>query len=42
MSNSDIVMSFIDAWNTMNWDAAADLLDYNIVWDTVPTATMED
>jgi limonene-1,2-epoxide hydrolase len=41
MSNSDIVMSFIEAWNTMNWDAAADLLTDDIVWDNVPMETME-
>ncbi|MBT7533601.1 MAG: nuclear transport factor 2 family protein, partial [Gammaproteobacteria bacterium] len=41
MSNSDIVMSFIDAWNNMDWDAAADLLTDDIVWDNVPMATME-
>ena len=41
MSNSAIVMSFIEAWNTMDWDAAADLLTEDIIWDNVPMAITE-
>ena len=41
MSNSAIVMSFIEAWNTMDWDAAADLLTDDIIWDNVPMAITE-
>jgi ketosteroid isomerase-like protein len=31
MSNTDIVMAFIDAWNNMDWDGAADLLTDDVV-----------
>ncbi len=41
MSNTDIVMAFIDAWNNMDWDGAADMLTDDIVWDNVPMETME-
>jgi limonene-1,2-epoxide hydrolase len=41
MSNSQIVLSFIEAWNNMNWDAAANLLTDDIVWDNVPMETIK-
>lgn len=41
MSNTEIVMAFINAWNTMDWDGAADLLTDDIIWDNVPMETME-
>ena len=41
MSNSEIVMSFINCWNTLDWDGAAALLTDDIVWDNVPMETME-
>lgn len=41
MSNTDIVMAFIDAWNRMDWDGAADMLTEDIIWDNVPMETME-
>jgi limonene-1,2-epoxide hydrolase len=41
MSNSDIVISFVDAWNTLNWDAAADLLTDDVVWHNIPMEKME-
>ncbi len=41
MSNTDIVTAFIDAWNNLDWDGAADMLTDDIVWDNVPMETME-
>ncbi|MDA0979129.1 MAG: nuclear transport factor 2 family protein [Proteobacteria bacterium] len=41
MSNTDIVMAFIGAWNDMNWDEAADLLTDDIVWHNIPMEKME-
>lgn len=41
MSNSDIVLEFINAWNTMNWDAAADLLTDDVVWHNIPMEKMQ-
>ena len=31
MRNTEIVLDFIDAWNTMDWNKAAGLLDENVV-----------
>ena len=41
MSNTQIVMSFIDAWNKMDWDAATALLTDDIIWDNVPMETIK-
>ena len=41
MSNTDVVLAFIDAWNTMNWDAAADLLTDDVVWHNIPMEKIE-
>ncbi|MBO6566500.1 MAG: nuclear transport factor 2 family protein [Pseudomonadales bacterium] len=41
MSNKEIVMSFINCWNTLDWDGAAALLTDDVVWDNVPMETME-
>lgn len=41
MSNTDVVIEFINAWNTMNWDAAADLLTEDVVWHNIPMEKIE-
>ena len=41
MKNTETVLAFIDAWNTMNWDAAADLLSDDAVWHNIPMAKVE-
>ena len=41
MSNTDTVLAFIDAWNTMNWDATADLLTDDVVWHNIPMEKIE-
>ena len=34
MGNTETVLDFIDAWNTMDWDKASDLLDDDVVGTT--------
>lgn len=41
MSNKEIVLSFIDCWNTLNWDGITELLTEDVVWDNVPMETLE-
>ncbi|MBT4492340.1 MAG: nuclear transport factor 2 family protein, partial [Gammaproteobacteria bacterium] len=41
MTNTEIVLAFIDAWNTMNWDSAADLLSDDTVWHNIPMEKIE-
>ena len=41
MSNTDIVLGFVDAWNTMNWDKAADLLAEEVIWHNIPMQKIE-
>ena len=41
MSTTDTVMAFIDAWNTMNWDAAIDLLSEDTIWHNIPMEKIE-
>lgn len=41
MTNTETVLAFIDAWNTMNWDAAADLLTEDTVWHNIPMEKVE-
>ena len=36
MGNTETVLDFIDAWNTMDWDKASDLLDDDVVWHNIP------
>lgn len=38
MSNTDIVMAFIDAWNRMDWDAVVDALADDVVYHNIPMA----
>ena len=41
MSNTEIVMAFIDCWNKMDWDGAAAMLSDDVVWDNVPMDNVE-
>ncbi len=36
MTNSDIVLAFIDAWNRMDWDAVVDALADDVVYHNIP------
>ena len=41
MTNTEIVLEFINAWNTMNWDAASDLLADDVIWHNIPMEIIE-
>lgn len=41
MTNTDVVMSFIDAWNRMDWDAVVDLLTDDVVYHNIPMDRIE-
>ena len=41
MTNTETVLAFIDAWNTMDWDAAVDLLAADTVWHNIPMEVIE-
>ena len=41
MSNSEVVLAFINAWNTLDWDGAADLLTDDVVWHNIPMEVMK-
>ena len=41
MTNTEIVLAYINAWNTMDWDAAADLMADDVVWHNIPMAKIE-
>lgn len=36
MTNSDIVVAFVDAWNRMDWDAVVAFLDDDVVYHNIP------
>ena len=41
MTNTDIVMNFIDAWNRMDWDAVIDAFTDDVVYDNIPMERLE-
>ncbi len=41
MSNTQIVLDFIDAWNRMDWDAVIDALSDDVVYDNIPMERLE-
>lgn len=41
MTNSEVVLAFINGWNTMDWDGVADLLADNVIWHNIPMEKME-
>ncbi len=40
MSNSQIVLAFIDAWNRMDWDAIEDAFHDDVVYHNIPMEPM--
>ncbi|MEM7080522.1 MAG: limonene-1,2-epoxide hydrolase family protein [Pseudomonadota bacterium] len=40
MNNTQIVESFIDAWNRMDWDAVIDALADDVVYHNIPMAPL--
>jgi limonene-1,2-epoxide hydrolase len=41
MSNTQIVLDFIDAWNRMDWDAVIDAFTDDVVYDNIPMERLE-
>ena len=41
MSNTQIVMNFIDAWNRMDWDAVVSALAEDVVYHNIPMEKIE-
>ena len=41
MSNTEVVLTFINAWNTENWDAVCDAFADNIVYHNIPMEKIE-
>ena len=41
MSNSELVLAFIDAWNRMDWDAIDSLLADDVVYHNIPMERIE-
>ncbi len=41
MTNTEIVIAFVEAWNRMDWDAVAGLLDENVVYHNIPMDPIE-
>ena len=41
MTNTDIVLAFIDAWNRMDWQAISDALDENVIYHNIPMEKIE-
>ena len=41
MTNTEVVLEFIDAWNTTNWDKAVALLADNVVYHNIPMEKIE-
>ena len=41
MSNTDIVVAFVDAWNRMDWDAVMDALAEDVVYHNIPMEKLE-
>ena len=41
MSNTEVVLAFINAWNTMDWDAAVEALADNVVYHNIPMEKIE-
>jgi limonene-1,2-epoxide hydrolase len=41
MTNTDVVISFIDAWNRLDWDAVVDALTDDVVYHNIPMDRIE-
>jgi limonene-1,2-epoxide hydrolase len=41
MSNTQIVLAFIDAWNRMDWEAVVDALSEDVVYHNIPMEKLE-
>lgn len=41
MTNSEIVVAFVDAWNRMDWDGIVDMLADDVVYHNIPMEKIE-
>ena len=41
MTNSEIVIAFVDAWNRMDWEAVVDMLADDVVYHNIPMEKLE-
>jgi len=41
MTNTELVMNFVQAWNDMNWDAVDDALAEDVVYHNIPMEVIE-
>ena len=41
MTNTEIVLAYIDAWNNMDWDKTSELMSDNVVWHNIPMAEVK-
>ena len=41
MTNTEIVLAFIDAWNNMDWDKTSELMTEDVVWHNIPMAEVK-
>ena len=41
MTNTEIVLAFVDAWNRMDWDAVLAALDEDVVYHNIPMEKLE-
>jgi limonene-1,2-epoxide hydrolase len=41
MTNTELVLAFIDAWNRMDWDAVVGMLSDDVVYHNIPMERIE-
>jgi len=41
MTNTQIVETFVQAWNDMDWDRIADLMTEDVIWHNIPMEKLE-
>lgn len=41
MTNTDIIIAFVDAWNRMDWEAVFDLMSDDVVYHNIPMEKLE-
>ena len=41
MTNTEVVLAFIDAWNNMDWDKTSELMTKDVVWHNIPMAEVK-
>jgi limonene-1,2-epoxide hydrolase len=41
VSNTELVLAFIDAWNRMDWDAVVDMFSDDVIYHNIPMERIE-